>query len=255
MKSEGDLVSARAEFLNNRFQNLDFLLRSRYGWMNDLINAYLSPPPVIIEIGCGAGFSPLYIDAEVMLTDAVKNEWVDKIIDATNMDIEDESIDIMIASHTIHHFYSLVKFFNEATRVLKPNGLILINEINTSVLMRILLKLMKHEGWNYDIDIFDINAVVNDPSDPWSANCAVSQLLFGKNRQKFENNFKSLKVIIDKPCECFIFPLSGGVTAKTKVPHLPYWLLAAFNKLDSLLVRVAPQIFALSRRIVLKKTT
>jgi SAM-dependent methyltransferase len=256
MKSEGDVASARTAFLNNRFQNLDFLLQSRYSWMNEFISDYQKEKPfkpLIIEIGCGSGFSPLYIDAEIVLTDVVKNEWVDKIIDATNMNLEDESVDIIFTSNTIHHFYSPVKFFNETIRVLKPNGLILINESNLSVLMRTILKLMRHEGWNYDIDVFDINAVVNDPNDPWSGNNAISQLLFDKNRQKFENNFKSLNVIVDKPCECFVFPLSGGVTAKTKVPRLPYRLLKAFNKLDCILVGIAPQIFALSRRIVLKK--
>jgi SAM-dependent methyltransferase len=257
MKSEGDLASARESFLANRFSNLDYLLRSRYDWMNAHIRDYRereAAAPNVIEIGCGGGFSPLYIDAKITLTDAIKNEWVDCVIDATNMDMENESVDIMIASHTIHHFYNLVKFFNEAKRVLKPNGLILINEINTSVLMRALLKVMRHEGWNYNADVFDINAKVNEPDDLWSANCAVSQLLFGDNKQTFENTFKTLTIVVDQPCECFIFPLSGGVTAKTKVPRLSRPLLRAIDCLDRVLVGAFPKVFALGRRIVIKKT-
>jgi hypothetical protein len=40
MKNEGDVVSARAAFLNFRFPNLDYLLQSRYGWINAYIDAY-----------------------------------------------------------------------------------------------------------------------------------------------------------------------------------------------------------------------
>ena len=48
--------------------------------------------------------------------------------------------------------------------------------------MKTVLRLMRHEGWSDEVDIFDRNAVCNDPSDPWSANCSIQkQLFFVKN--------------------------------------------------------------------------
>lgn len=107
------------------------------------------------------------------MTDTVANKWVTTVLDATNMAIKDNSVDAIIASHNIHHFSSPVKFFWECERVLKNGGRIIIQEINTSLLMRILLKIMRHEGWTYQIDIYDENQIANDPKDPWSANCAI----------------------------------------------------------------------------------
>lgn len=252
MHHEGDVRTARDIFLKNRFRNLDKLLKNRYSWMND----YLKQGDVIVEIGCGAGFSPLYLNEKLLLTDATKNPWVDKIIDATNIDMSDNSIDVLIASQTIHHFYSPYKFFFEALRVLKPNGFLLIQEINTSLMMRVLLRLMRHEGWSYDVDVFNKEQVVNDPHDLWSANCAAPYLLFS-NEEKFIETFfnEKFSFIIKKNivCECFLFPLSGGVIAKTKMPLLPHCVLNSVEKIDNLLCKIAPSIFGLGRSIVIQK--
>lgn len=249
MENEGDVALARDEFLKSRFINLDFLLRSRYDWMND----YLESDRVIIEVGAGAGFSPLYLSEPVTLTDAVNNPWIDKYVDAVDIDYPDNSVDVIIASHTIHHFYNPAKFFKESQRVLKANGVILISEINTSLMMRILLKVLRHEGYSYDVNVFDYDAVVNDPSDLWSANCAVPELLFS-DVQKFEKFFPNFKVERNDLYECFIFPLSGGVISKTKVPKLPLAILKITDFIDKVLIKLLPSIFALGRRVVIRKT-
>ena len=249
MSSEGSVSQARESFLQTRFQNLEYLLRFRYAWMNE----YLKKDTVIIEVGAGTGFSPLYLEQKPILTDATKdNPWIEKFIDATNMDLEDNSVDIIIASHNIHHFYSPHKFFVECERVLKKDGKILIQEINTSLMMRFLLRLMRHEGWSYDVDVFDPNAIVNHESDLWSANCAVPEMLFKKN-SKFEKVFPKFKVSRNEPCECLIFPLSGGVISKTKMPKFPKFFLNFILFFDRVLVSIFPSIFALGRRVVLER--
>ncbi len=250
MKSEGSVSDARRLFLKTRFQNLDSLLMFRYQWMNQ----FLKPNSIIIEIGAGAGFSQLYLNQKVILTDAIKNPWIEKVIDATKMDLADKSVDVVIASHNIHHFFSPCKFFDECARVLKDDGLILIQEINSSLMMRLLLKLMRHEGWSYNVDVFDPDAVVNDKHDLWSANCAVPEMLFF-DESRFEHAFASFKITKNELCECFLFPLSGGVTAKTKVPQLPKGFLNFIAIFDRVLITFLPSIFALGRRVVLKKIT
>ncbi len=248
MTSEGSVVLAREAFLKSRFKNLDVLLAGRYAWMND----YLSHGQKILEIGAGAGFSPLYLTEKVVLTDAAENPWIERFLDATKMDLDDNSIDVLIASHNIHHFYSPYKFFKECERVLKVNGLLLVQELNTSLLMRLLLRLMRHEGWSYDVDVFDEQAIVNDKNDLWSANCAVPELLFSE-KNRFESVFPSLEIQVNELNECLIFPLSGGVISKARVPELPRALLRAVVLLDKLLVWMAPGVFALGRSVVVRK--
>ena len=117
MGSEGSVSDAREGFLKSRFPNVDALLRFRYDWMNE----YLRSNTVIVEVGSGAGFSHLYLDQKPILTDAAENPWIEKYIDATEMDLEDDSVDVIIASHNIHHFFSPYKFFKECERVLKKD--------------------------------------------------------------------------------------------------------------------------------------
>jgi len=254
MRSEGDVASARKRFLRDRFPNLDYLLYQRYSWMND----YIKDDDIVLEIGCGPGFSPLYLipQKKPILTDAVKHEWVDRVLDATSMDMADESLDVIIASHTIHHFYSPFKFFMESLRVLKPGGLICVQEINASLLMRVMLRLMRHEGWSYEVDVFNGNERVNDNHDPWSANCAVPQMLFAdetKFNQAFCSKNAKLVVKLNQLCECFIFPLSGGVIAKTKIPPLPRNFLKFISMIDMMAIKICPNVFALGRRVVIQK--
>jgi SAM-dependent methyltransferase len=248
MSSEGSVALARANFLDRRFRNLDVLLHSRYTWMN----CYFVPGQNTIEIGAGAGFSPLYLTQKPILTDAAYNAWIDRFIDATNMELENGSVDVLIASHTIHHFHSPYKFFKECERVLNADGVLLIQELNTSLLMRSLLRVMRHEGWSYDVDVFNEHEIVNDKRDLWSANCAVPEMLF-TDTTRFEQNFPSLRIEVNELCECLLFPLSGGVISKTRVPELPRILLKAVLLLDRLLVWVAPSLFALGRRVVVRK--
>lgn len=248
MSSEGAVEWARRNFFDRRHRNLDLLLQLRYAWMN----RYLAPGQTIIEVGSGAGFSPLYLTQKPMLTDAANNSWIDKFIDATNMDLESDSVDVLIASHNIHHFYSPFMFFRECERVLKVDGILLIQELNTSLLMRGLLRLMRHEGWSYDVDVFNETAIVNDKNDPWSANCAVPELLFTDTDQ-FEQSFPALKIEANDLCECLVFPLSGGVISKTRVPELPNIVLRVIPLIDRLLVLIAPNLFALGRRVIIRK--
>ncbi len=248
MKNEGDVLLARSLFLKKRHNNVDFLLKERFSWMNK----YLKSNMKIIEIGSGAGFSEFYLDIKPILTDMIENPWIEKRIDALNISYPEKSIDIIIASHNIHHFSSPYKFFCECEKVLKPNGLIIIQEINTSLIMRLLLHFMKHEGWSYDVDVFSKDTIANDPSDPWSANCAIPELLF-ENEKKFTNVFKSFKFLLNKKNEGFIFPLSGGVISKTYMPEIPSWILKTVLKIDKLLIIFFPNIFAMGRSVVLQK--
>lgn len=249
MKNEGDLASAREYFFKNRPNNLVHLLSNRYSWMNQ----YLQGKSDIIEIGSGAGFAKEFIEnSNFQLTDFVKHKWIDKKVDALNTPYEDNSLDAVISSHMIHHLAQPVVFFREMNRILKPGGYLIIQEINASYLMRVLLRMMRHEGWSFDADVFDENTISNDPNDPWSANCAIPRLLWD-DQEKFEKNFPEFKVLKNELCECITFPISGGVIAKTKTIQLPRPVLKFIDLIDYILIKLFPRVFALGRSVVLEK--
>lgn len=249
MVDEGDVGQARRSFLATRFNNLDALLAQRFSWMND----HIAPNDKVVEFGCGAGFSRLYIDHPgLLLTDVLENEWVDEFADAMNPPFEPNSVDVIICSHMIHHMAKPVEFFEKVHGILREGGRILIQDINTSLVMRALLRLMRHEGWSYEVNVFDKTVVANDPKDPWSANCAIPELLF-RSSAVFEDRVPGYKVTKNELNECLLFPLSGGVIAKVGVPELPRAFLSMIGAIDKALVRVAPGVFAVGRSVVLTK--
>ena len=248
MKNEGDVEAARRFYYEKQPKNLRFLLHQRFDWMN----SYCEGKESIIEVGSGSAFSREFIrNSSFKTSDYIKKPWIDLQIDALNTELATESIDIVISSHMIHHLANPLVFFREMSRILKPGGLLLIQEIETGLLMRILLRVMRHEGWSFKANVYDENEICNDPRDPWSANCAIPQLLFSQPSE-FENK-TNFKIIQNELCESLIFPLSGGVIAKVNMLPLPWVVLEWINKLDQFLVWLLPSVFAMGRRVVLEK--
>lgn len=248
MAHEGDVEGARARFLANKPNNLRFLLEKRFRWMN----AYIPAGTKALELGCGAGFLQLFVDAPVTLSDVEARPWTNRVVDAMRLRELGETFDVVVCSHMIHHIANPIAFFADLATVVKPGGLVLINEIHTGLLMRLLLRIMRHEGWSYDVDVFDPKAVANDPRDPWSANCAIPQLLFG-DLARFEREAPAFKVERFELNECLVFPLSGGVIAKTATINLPTAVLKLVDGLDRLLIRLMPDVFAMASRVVLRR--
>ena len=141
---------------------------------------------------------------------------------------------------------------NNPTAESKKSNVRIISEINTSICLRLLLRLMRHEGWSYEIDVFSPDSICNDPSDPWSANCSIPQMLF-ENPNKFESIFRNSKIIHYKPTEFLILPLSGGVISKTKTINLPVFILHSIHLIDKILIKIFPYFFSLGMEVVIQK--
>jgi len=168
----GDAVRAREQYDKRSGSNLKFLLRKRFSWMQ----RYLGPQTYAVEVGCGAGFSEMFLRAGTLeLTDAEPRPWARRLVDAQDLPYADASVDALIANNVIHHLAYPDRFFRGAARVLRPGGYLLIQECNCSLTTRIALRLTGHEGFDFSADPFDPTRPCNDPDDPWSANCAIPE--------------------------------------------------------------------------------
>jgi len=249
MKNEGDVVLARKTFLKEKNNNLEFLLYKRFNWMN----RYIKKGSKVIDLGSGAGLIEFFIKEKILLTDVKMQEFIHKKIDALNINLPDNSVDVFICSHMIHHISHPVKFLKSLEKKLVDGGLILIQDINTSFFMRLLLYFMSHEGFSYNHNIFDESKPSNNSKDPWAANCAIPQLLF-QNGKLFEQKVP-LKILKNSLNEFLLFPLSGGVIAKYKTVELPFFVLKLIDLFDRAMIFFFPKLFALGRSVVLKKDT
>jgi SAM-dependent methyltransferase len=246
----GDAIRARDAYEKRRGSNLKFLLHERFSWMQ----RYLGPETYAVEVGCGAGFSELFLNAgRLELTDAEPRPWARRVVDAHELPYDDASVDVLIANNVIHHLAFPERFFGGAARVLRHGGHLLIQECNCSWTTRVALRLTGHEGFDFSADPFDAARPCNDPNDPWSANCAIPNLLFD-DLDRFRDHYPEFAVVDSGMSEFFIQFNSGGVTASVPYLPLPWAALRVVQVIDRALVGVAPGVFASQRRLVLKRT-
>ena len=102
-----------------------------------IILNYLQPKPKekILDLGCARGF---YVKEIERYTDdvigidiskeAIKKAVTQKVKygDVTELDFKTDTFDKIYSLHTIEHIENLEKFFREAGRVLKPEGIFIL---------------------------------------------------------------------------------------------------------------------------------
>ena len=251
MTSIANTKKARDLYYSNKYINVKFLLEKRFAWMNDFIEENHSG----IEVGSGAGFTKEFIkNKNFKLSDLSEDDHLDfKNIDAQKTSFQSGSFDYVIASNMIHHIPYPTKFFKEMSRILKKNGKLIIFESYCSIFFQLATIIMKHEGFDFTKDVWDEKHPKSDEENPWAGNIAVPHLIFD-NKNDFKKNLGNLfSIEFEELTECLIFLNSGWVTSKTLFIPLPLAILKILNVFDKLLVKLFPNIFAMGRRIVLKK--
>ena len=252
MQAIANTQVARDFFYSNKSTNVRFLLNKRFSWMNN----FIKDEDYGIEVGSGAGFAKDFIkNKNFKLTDINSDDHLDfKNIDAQSTGFNSESFDYVIASNMIHHIPFPIKFFKEMNRIIKKGGKLIIFESYCSLVFQLATIIMKHEGFDFTLDVWDEKNPKSDEKNAWHGNIAVPHLIFD-DKAKFEKNLgKYFKIEYEKLTECFIFLNSGGVTSKTKCIPLNNFFLNLLNKIDRILVKLFPKIFCMGRRIVLKKS-
>ena len=251
MQSVASTDVALKRFNSSKSKNLKFLLKQRFDWMNK----YIGEKDIGLEVGSGAGFTKFFIKNNNFKTsDLSEDNHLDyKKVDAQATNFKDQSFDYVIASNMIHHIPYPIKFFKEMNRILKKNGKLIIFEAYASALLQIVTIAMRHEGFDFTLNVWDEEKPKSEVNNAWSGNIAVPNLIFD-NKEEFNLRLGHLfSLELDELTECFIFLNSGGVTSKTFYIPLSPFFLKILNTFDKFLIKFFPNIFCLGRKIVLRK--
>tara|TARA_B100000965_G_scaffold309769_1_gene269046 strand:+ start:18 stop:824 length:807 start_codon:yes stop_codon:yes gene_type:complete len=251
MQSIANTKVARETYYSNKYNNVKFLLSKRFGWMNKFIKESDNG----IEVGSGAGFSKDFIkNKNFKLTDLGNDEHLDyKNIDAQNTGFKTDSLNFVIASNMIHHIPYPIKFFKEINRILKNGGRLIIFESYCSIFFQLATMIMKHEGFDFTLNVWDEEEPKSDEKNAWHGNIAVPHLIFD-DRSRFNKEIGNLfEIEYEELTECLIFINSGGVTSKTAFIPMNNFFLNILDYIDKVLIKFFPKIFCMGRRIVLKK--
>ena len=112
---------------------------------------------------------------------------------------------------------------------------------------------MRHEGFDFTKDVWSDTSPVTEDDDLWAGNIAVPHLVFD-DLDIFNKYLGShFKIEYETFSECLVFLNSGGVCSRTFYIPMNNFLLNFFSKFDNFLTKTFPKIFAMGRRLVLKK--
>ncbi len=242
-----DLTKKHAEIIKKKK-----LLRSAYETfykqMSNICDNNFKVDGLEIELGSGVGFFKS-LRKNVLTSDIRDGVVCDMSLDATKMNIRDNTVRCFFAINVFHHISYPTKFFEELKRVLKINGGCILIEPHNGLLSRFIAKNI-HKDEYFDTD--ELNWDKIEKGGVLSkANQALSHNVFERDRIIFEEKYgQHLKVIEKKyVINGLRYILSGGLNFRQLFPSFLSFLLFFLEMIFSPLAKH----WAPFRVIVIKK--
>lgn len=204
-------------------------------------------PGRTLEVGGGTGnlkeFAP-----SVVCTDIVKLPWLDVVADAQQLPFAKGSLANIVLFDTLHHLENVRHFFDEALRVLKPGGRVIIMDPYISVCSWPIYHFLHPEPVDFDQDPLAL-IPARPGRKPFDANQAISTILFERSSRRFHDLYPNLKKLRHHRLAFFAYPLSGGFEHPSLVPT---WMIRPVLALERFL-GVLSRYLAFRMLVVLEK--
>lgn len=188
----------------------------------------------ILEVGSGAGFSE-EIFLNVNKSDVLFLPSNHLVMSALDIPFSTESLQTIILVNVFHHLPAADRFLENAQRILKTNGrMIMIEPWMTPWSHWILSKInpeptdVNMKGWR-----FYSNGPLSD------ANAALPWIVFQRDKEDLNSKYPDLRIIHIQPMMPFRYFLSGGMSSWFSFPGFSYSVIDFFEnlfarKMDSL---------------------
>lgn len=219
-----------------------------YDRMRVLDETYFgSTPGLRIELGSGSSIMKEFYP-EVISSDYKKIDGLDRILDATQMDLPDRSVRAFYGINCFHHFPDPNKFFGELMRTLNPGGgAVLIEPYHGPFSSWLHQRMHSYEFYDKTQKEW-INPHHTGPMS--GANQALSYLIFFRDKKLFEQKYPDLELVCWEPFHNYLRCLiSGGVNFR---PLLPNFMVPVLKFVECCL-RPISHLFVLHYVFVIRK--
>ena len=224
------------ELFESFYQELDFIDKAYFSQASGRC----------LEIGSGSSLiKETYPD---VITSDIKNlPHVDKVFSALKMPFSDNYLRSIYGINVFHHLRDPSGFFNEASRVLRPGGGMILIEPYYGPFATVLLKhLHSSEGFDPYYPTWE----THEPTGPLSnANQALSYIVFKREVQRFNDEFPEFEILLDKPHTHIWYLLSGGVNFRQLAPD---YMTRFIRNIEKVLAPLNPWL-AILHTIVIRK--
>jgi SAM-dependent methyltransferase len=181
-----------------------------------------------LEIGGGTGNLKEYLP-QVITTDIIASPWLDCVCDAQALPLGDGAISNIVAIDVLHHIERPIRFFKEASRLLRPGGRIILLDPAITPLSWFFYHFIHEEPVLLKSDPLEDGPLSPDRK-PFDANQAIPTLLFGKYKEAFSSKFPEFQIIENSFMSLWSYPLSGGFEPWAIIPSFATKPLLAFEK-------------------------
>ncbi len=161
-----------------------------------------------LEIGSGPGF------IKKMIPDVITSEYLDiPTVDipkcsASDLPFGRGELCAVFLLDVLHHIPDLDAFFDEATRVLQPGGVVVMVEPANTLLGRFIFQNFHHEIFDPTVADWKLPSGGGPLS---TANGALPWIALVRDRKRFEERFSKLLIELLEPFGPLLYPSSGGV--------------------------------------------
>ena len=189
------------------------ILRETYISWYRKITPFIEDEKLCVEVSGGIGNFKEHLSSCIN-SDIRYTRYIDFVTSATNMAAKDSSIDTVVVIDGIHHYEDVFKFFDEALRVLKPGGRLVMIEPYLSTFSTFIRKRFHHEDIDFGSMVTGKKAL--------EANLAIPTLLFFRKEEFFRQKYPQFRIIKKDRFEHLVYPLTGGFRKRSMIPPFLY---------------------------------
>jgi SAM-dependent methyltransferase len=209
-----DIDDPRTTQLRRQVVQEKGFLRQIYQEWYEAIAATLPPRTgPVLELGSGAGFLKDFVP-DLITSEVFYCPRIDLVLNAMSLPFAADTLSGIVMTDVFHHVSQPRRFFTEATRCVRPGGVIAMIEPWVTPWSRLIYARLHHEPFNPEADKWEFPM-----SGPLSgANGALPYILFERDRVQFEHEFPMWHIQAIKPIMPFRYLVSGGISLRSLMP-------------------------------------
>ena len=221
-----------------------FLRRIYEDWYAGIVSSLPAEEGPVLEIGSGAGFLKDVIP-EAITSEVFHCSHVSVVMDGCQIPVAEGVLRAIVMIDVLHHLSKPRSFFKEATRCIRPGGVLVMVEPWVTSWSRLVYRRLHHEPFRPDAEDWEFSqeGVLS------GANIALPWILFQRDRAQFVSEFPQWQIRTLKLMMPFRYIVSGGVSLRSLQPG---WSYVFWRNLEQTLRPFMPRL-AMFAQIVLQK--